>query len=140
MRPISRPSPNRRPYVPQVQTLFTAISNKNFFTEAYTPKGRRGPSLKSIKKSEISVDCDDNELAIETSISKSIALERTTQQTKTKPKDPIITKSMKKIATTALKKMPGSNNRIEARNLDPKTNLKSLSNPEYLILYQNKLK
>jgi hypothetical protein len=31
---------------------------------------------------------------------------------------------MKKIAATALKKMPGSNHRFEARNLDPKTNLK----------------
>jgi len=71
MRPISRPSPNRAHYVPSVQTLFSAISSKNFAAEAYTPKGRRGPSLKSIKKSEISVDCDDDAPAMETSISKS---------------------------------------------------------------------
>jgi hypothetical protein len=57
---------------------------------------------------------------METTISKSQALERTTNQTKIKPKDPSITKNMKKIATTALKKMP----RFEARTIDAKTNLK----------------
>jgi len=57
---------------------------------------------------------------METTISKSQALERTTNQTKIKPKDPSITKNMKKIATTALKKMP----RFETRTIDAKTNLK----------------
>jgi hypothetical protein len=57
---------------------------------------------------------------METTISKSQALERTTNQTKIKPKDPSIANNMKKIATTALKKMP----RFETRTIDAKTNLK----------------
>jgi hypothetical protein len=57
---------------------------------------------------------------METTISKSQALEKTTNQTKIRPKDPSIANNMKKIATTALKKMP----RFETRTIDAKTNLK----------------
>jgi hypothetical protein len=57
---------------------------------------------------------------METTISKSQALEKTTNRTKIRQKDPSIANNMKKIATTALKKMP----RFETRTIDAKTNLK----------------
>ena len=57
---------------------------------------------------------------METTISKSQALEKTSNLTKIKPKDPSLSKNMKKIATTALKKMPV----YEPRSIEAKTNLK----------------
>ena len=74
---------------------------------------------------EISADID-HELGIDASISKSIALERTTNPTKLKPKDyQIGQKNMKKIAkiaNTAIKKTSiGSNFQFEAKSIDPKT-------------------